>query len=135
MLRSNVTDGSAEELGRAYRQWTAAEAAFRLPKSDLPIRPVWHQKQDRVQAHIRVCFLAYGLWKTLAQLCRHGGLGEEPRKGFDELSPVALVDVVLPTRKGLDLRKRCLRLPTDHQAILLHRLGLSLPSSLEIARR
>ena len=134
LLRSNVTDWSAEGLWRAYIQLTEAEAAFRIQKSDLQIRPVWHQKQDRVQAHILVCFLAYVLWKTLAQLCRHGGLGEEPRKVFAELSQVALVDVVLPTRKGIDIRKRCISRPTDHQAILLHRLGLSLPSSLEIAR-
>ena len=132
LLRSNVTDWSAEELWRAYMQLTEAEAAFRIQKSDLQIRPVWHQKQDRVQAHILVCFLAYVLWKTLAQLCRHGGLGEEPRKVFDELSKVVLVDVVLPTREGIDLRKRCISHPTDHQSILLHRLGLSLPSSLEI---
>ena len=78
--------------------------------------------------------LAYVLWKTLAQLCRRGGLGDEPRKVFEELSKVALVDVVLPTRKGIDIRKRCVSRPTDHQAILLQRLRLSLPSSLEIAR-
>ena len=61
LLRSNVTDWSAEDLWRAYIQLTQAEAAFRIHKSDLRIRPVWHQKQNRVQAHILVCFLAYAL--------------------------------------------------------------------------
>ncbi|MGB6722555.1 MAG: IS1634 family transposase [Terracidiphilus sp.] len=65
LLRSNVTDWSGEELWRAYIQLTEAEEAFRLHKSDLVMRPVWHHKQDRVQAHILVCFLAYVLWKTL----------------------------------------------------------------------
>ncbi|MFB3107227.1 MAG: IS1634 family transposase, partial [Pseudomonadales bacterium] len=75
LLRSNVTDWSAEDLWKAYTQLTAAEAAFRIHKSDLQIRPVWHQKEKRVQAHIMVCFLAYVLWSTLAQCCRRAGLG------------------------------------------------------------
>jgi hypothetical protein len=64
MLRSNVTDWSPEDLWRAYIQLTEAEAAFHIHKSDLAIRPVWHQREDRVQAHILVCFLSYVLWKT-----------------------------------------------------------------------
>lgn len=134
LLRSNVTDWSAEDLWRAYIQLTEAEAAFRIHKSDLELRPVWHHKQGRVEAHILVCFLAYVLWKTLAQLCRRAGLGEEPRKVFGELQPIALVDVVLPTRQGVTIRKRCISRPTDHQAILLQRLGLTFPASLDLAR-
>lgn len=133
LLRSNVTDWSAEDLWRAYIQLTEAEAAFRIHKSDLQIRPIWHQKEDRVQAHILVCFLAYVLWKTLGQLCHRAGLGSEPRKVLEELSSIALVDVVLPTRKGIDIRKRCVSRPTAHQGILLQKLGLHLPSSLELA--
>jgi transposase len=132
LLRSNVTDWSAEDLWRAYIQLTQAEAAFRIHKSDLRIRPVWHQKQNRVQAHILVCFLAYVLWKTLAQLCQRAGLGHEPRQVLEELSKIALIDVVLPTRTGIEIRKRCISQPTEHQAILLHHLGLCLPSPLEI---
>jgi hypothetical protein len=85
-----------------------------------------------VQAHILVCFLAYVIWKSLAQLCQRAGLGHEPRKVFHELSQIHLVDVVLPTRKGIEIRKRCVSRPTEHQAILLQRLGFHLPSSLEI---
>jgi len=128
VLRSNVTDWSDEELWKTYIQLTEAEAAFRIHKSDLSIRPIWHQKQDRVLAHILVCFLAYVLWKTLAQMCQHAGLGHEPRRVLEELATIQLVDVVLPTRQGAEIRKRCITRPTDHQAILLERLHLSLPN-------
>ena len=127
LLRTNVANWSAEDLWQAYIQLTEAEAAFRIHKSDLRVRPVWHQKQDRVLAHILVCFLAYVLWKTLHQMAKAGGLGDEPRRIFHELGKISLVDVVLPTRNGVDIRRRCVRRPTDHQAILLDRLALNLP--------
>ena len=131
MLRSNVGDLTGPDLWRAYTQLTEAEAAFRIQKTDLKIRPVWHQKEERVQAHILVCFLAYVLWKTLGQCSRQAGLGDEPRRMFDELSRLKLVDVLLPTRAGPVIRKRCVSRPTDHQQILLHRLGLNLPTGME----
>lgn len=133
LLRSNVTDWTPEELWRAYIQLTEAEDAFHIQKSDLQMRPVWHQKPDRVQAHILVCFLAYVLWKTLEAQCRQAGLGDEPRKVFAELSEIALVDVLLPTRNGVTLRKRCIGQPNHHQLILLQHLGLKLPSVPEFA--
>ena len=132
LLRSNVNDWSGQELWKAYTQLTEAEAAFRIQKSDLKIRPIWHQKEERVQAHILVCFLAYVLWKTLGQCCSRAGLGDEPRRMFDELARIKLVDVLLPTRAGTVIRKRCVSRPTDHQAILLHRLRLNLPTGLEM---
>jgi transposase len=127
LLRSNVTDWSDEDLWKAYIQLTEAEAAFRIHKSDLRLRPIWHQKEDRVLAHILVCFLAYVLWKTLGQRCQRAGLGHEPRRVFDELGKVQLVDVVMPTRQGTEIRRRCVTQPSDHQAILLSHLKLSLP--------
>jgi hypothetical protein len=114
LLPSNVTDWSGEELWRAYIQLTEAEEALRLHKGDLVMRPVWHQKEDRVQAHILVCFLAYVLWKTLGQWCQRAGLGDEPRKIFAELEQISLVDVVLPTRTGIAIRKRCVSRPNNH---------------------
>ena len=131
LLRSNVADWSAEELWRTYIQLTEAEAAFRIHKSDLRIRPVWHQKTERVQAHILVCFLAYVLWKTLGQRCRQAGLGDEPRKVLAELQQIGIVDVVMPTKNGVEIRRRCVTQPTQHQANLLQRLGLHLPQRLE----
>ena len=72
-------------MWKAYIQLTEAENAFLIHKSDLSIRPVWHQKEERVRAHILMCFLAYVLWKTLGGLCRNAGLGDEPRKVLTEL--------------------------------------------------
>jgi hypothetical protein len=132
LLRSNITDWSAEALWQAYMQLTEAENAFRIHKSDLSLRPIWHQKAERVQAHILVCFLAYVLWKTLGQLCQGAGLGDTPRRVFDELAQIRMVDVVLPTRSGVEIRKRCIARPEPHQAILLQRLGLSLPRGLRV---
>jgi transposase len=133
LLRSNVIDWTPEELWRAYMQLTEAENAFHIQKSDLQIRPVWHQKAERVQAHMLVCFLAYVLWKTLEAQCCQAGLGDEPRQVFHELSEITLVDVLLPTRNGVALRKRCIGQPNQHQLVLLQYLGLRLPSVPEFA--
>ena len=130
LLRTNVADWSDEELWKAYIQLTEAEAAFRIHKSDLSIRPVWHQKEERVLAHIFVCFLAYVLWKTLSQLCDKAGLGSEPRRVLSELAEIRSMDVVLPIRSGLEIRTRCISKPTDHQQILLDKLRLKLPSKI-----
>ena len=128
LLRSNVVEWSDEELWKAYIQLTEAEAAFRIHKSDLRLRPIWHQKEERVLVHILVCFLAYVLWKTLSQRCQRAGLGHEPRRVFEELGKIQLVDVVLPTRQGTEIRRRCVTQPTDHQTILLTRLQFRLPA-------
>jgi len=122
----------SQELWEAYIQLTEAEAAFRVHKSDLSVRPIWHQIEKRLQAHILVCFLAYVLWKTLAQRCKVAGLGDEPRKVLDELKEIQMVDLVLPTQKGTEIRKRCVSRPTKHQTILLQHLGLNLPSSIKM---
>jgi transposase len=132
LLRTNIRDWEDEELWKTYIQLTEAEAAFRIQKSDLSLRPIWHQKQDRVLAHILVCFLAYVLWKMLGQLCERSGLGNEPRRVLDELSELRTVDVILPTSEGTEIRKRCIAKPSAHQAILVERLGLALPSHLKI---
>lgn len=130
LLRTNVTDWSDEELWKAYIQLTEAEAAFRIHKSDLSLRPIWHQKEDRVLAHILVCFLSYVLWKMLGQLCQAAGLGNEPRRVLSELSELRIMDVVLPTRDGIDIRKRRISQPSDHQQILLEKLQLKLPRKI-----
>ena len=131
LLRTNVLNWTDEELWKTYMQLTEAEAAFKIHKTDLSIRPIWHQKEDRVLAHILVCFLAYVLWKTLGQLCRQAGLGDEPRRVLTELAEIRLVDVVLPTRDGIEIRQRCVTRPTEHQQILLDRLQLRLPFHIQ----
>ena len=137
VLRTNVTDWTAEDLWRTYIQLTEAEAAFRIQKSELSLRPVWHQKTDRVKAHIFVCFLAYVLWKTLEGWQRRAGLGSSPRTVLDELSTIQSTDVVLPLADGSnrEIRIRCVVRPDKSQGMLLDRLGLRLPERLRIPRR
>ena len=130
LLRSNIKDWSAEELWRAYVHLTDAEEAFRIQKSDLILRPIWHQKPERVQAHILVCFLTFVLWKCLSQMCKHNGLGNEPRKVIDEIKRIKLTDVILPTRNGVEIKLSCVTQPAPHQKVLLQRLGLNIPTRL-----
>ncbi len=132
LLRSNITNWDAEKLWQAYIQLTQAEAAFRIQKGDLRIRPIWHQKEERVKAHVLVCFLAYVLWKMIGQMCKRAGLGDEPRKVFDEIAQIKVVDVILPTKRGVVIRKRCIAQPTKPQAVLLQRLQLHLPQRMKI---
>jgi len=134
ILRTNVHEWSEEELWRTYIQLTEAEAAFRIHKSDLSIRPIWHQKPERVQAHILVCFLAYVLWKTLEQWQQRAGLGNSPRTILEELARIQSTDVVLPLadKTHRELRIRCVVRPDKAQAMLLDRLGLRLPERLRL---
>lgn len=131
MLRTNITGWDAEQLWEAYIQLAQAEMAFRISKNDLKIRPIWHQREDPVQAHILVCFLAYVLWKMLGQLCHKAGLGNEPRKVLDEISQIKVVDVILSTRQGTTITKCCISQPSETQSILLQRLGLHLPQYMK----
>jgi transposase len=132
LLRTNVTDWTAEELWKAYVQLTEAENAFRIQKSDLQLRPIWHQKKERAQAHILVCFLAFVVWKTIGQICKKAGLGDEPRQVFDEIAQIKMVDVVLHTTNGQPIRRRCIAEPTKAQKVLLDRLKLRLPKQLKL---
>jgi hypothetical protein len=113
-------------------QLSQAEAAFRIHQSELSLRPIWHQREDRVQAHILVCFLAYVLWKTLEQWQSLAGLGNSPRTILDELGRIQSTDVVLPLADDprRKLRIRCVVRPDQAQALLLDRLGLRLPERL-----
>jgi len=76
--------------------------------------------------------LAYVLWKMLGQMCKRAGLGNEPRKVFDEIGRIKVVDVVMPTKAGAAIRKRCIAQPTKPQAVLLQRLQLQLPQRMRI---
>jgi transposase len=132
LLRTNIKDWTPEDLWKAYIQLTEAEAAFRIHKQDLKLRPIWHQREDRVQAHILVCFLAYVLWKCLAQMCKQAGLGNEPRTVLLEIKNLTLIDVVLQTRTGTEIRLRCVSKPEQHLAILLQKLNLRPPPRLDM---
>jgi transposase len=135
LLRTNLHETDPATLWKRYIQLTEAEWAFRITKDELEIRPIWHQKQDRVLAHILVCFLAYVLWKTLGQWMRRSGLGDAPRTVLEELAKIKSGDVVLPTqtRQGHHngtVRLRCVTEPDEAQKVLLHRLGVTLPHRL-----
>ncbi len=132
LLRSNIVDWDAGQLWHSYIQLTEAEAAFRIQKDDLRIRPIWHQNEARVNAHILVCFLAYVLWKMIGQMAKRAGLGDEPRKVLDEIAQIKVVDIVMPTKQGTNIRKRCIAQPTKSQALLLQKLRLHLPQRLKI---
>ena len=132
VLRTNVQEWTPEELWRTYIQLTDAEAAFRIEKSDLSLRPVWHQKSDRVLAHILVCFLGYAMWKTLEKWQERAGLGNSPRTVLEEMHRIQSADVVVPLAdgSGRELRLRCVVRPDAAQRQLLDRLGLVLPERL-----
>lgn len=132
ILRTNIQDWTDEELWKTYVQLSEAEAAFRIHKSDLCIRPIWHHKKDRIKAHILICFLAYGLWKTLQKWQSRAGLGDSPRTILTELSRIHSADIVLPLADGSkrELRLRCVVHPESEQRLLLQRLGLTLPERL-----
>jgi transposase len=132
ILRSNIHHWSDQELWKTYIQLSEAEAAFRIHKSDLCLRPIWHHKQDRIKAHILICFLAYVLWKTLQQWQSRAGLGDSPRTILTELSRIHSADIVLPLADGSkrELRLRCVVRPDREQQLLLQRLGLTLPERL-----
>lgn len=134
ILRSNIPDWSDAELWRTYIQLSEAEAAFRIHKSDLCVRPIWHHKEGRIKAHILICFLAYVLWKTLQQWQSRAGLGDSPRTILTEFSRIHAADIVLPLadKPGRELRLRCVVRPEPAQALLLQRLGLTLPERLRL---
>ena len=135
LLRSNLTGVDAATLWKRYIQLTEAEWAFRITKDELGLRPIWHQKEDRVKAHILVCFLAYALWKTLAGWMQNARLGDAPRTLLEEMAKLKSGDVTLNARSPSDGRQRhialrCVTEPDAAQTVLLQRLGLTLPRRL-----
>src|SRR6266404_2565223 len=135
LLRSNIDDWSDRQLWKAYIQLTQAEAAFRIQKDQLNLRPIWHQREDRVQAHILVCFLAFVLWKSLEMWQSRAGLGNSPRTTLEELARIQSNDVILPTTTHGEIRLRCVTQPDPAQAILLDRLGITLPKRMRLAEQ
>ena len=133
LLRSNIGDWSDHELWKAYIQLTQAEAAFRIQKDQLNLRPIWHQREDRVQAHILVCFLAFVLWKSLEMWQQRAGLGNSPRTLLEEFARIQSHDVVLPTATRGEIRLRCVAQPDAAQAALLDRLGIVLPKRMRLS--
>jgi hypothetical protein len=130
LLRTNCEETDPALLWRWYIQLVQAEAAFRTAKSDLGLRPIYHQKKERVQAHILVCFLALALWRTLEQWMHTKGLGTCARQLIKSLAGIKSMDVLLPVKRGettTELRLRVVATPEPATAQLLAHLGLRLP--------
>ena len=149
LLRSNLQADTPEELWSKYMQLTEAEASFRALKSELSIRPLFHQKERRVKAHVMVAFLGYALWVTLKHLLqrRPGLIPKPPKAGVGNVQPftpmqaLALLsklhsgDIVLPTTDGREIRLRRVTEPTAEQKSLLDLLGISFPDRLSFNRQ
>ena len=104
------------------------EQAFKELKGDLAIRPIYHQRDERIEAHIFVAFLAYCLQVTLKQRLRSLAPGLTPRSVLDKLAAIQMVDVQLPTTDGRIVMLSRYTEPEADQAILLHRLKICLPA-------
>ena len=130
LLRTNCTEQDPAKLWDWYLQLQQAEAAFRCAKSDLGLRPIFHQKTERVEAHLLVCFLALALWRVLEQWMKGKGLGTCARQLVGEVATVKSLDVVLPVKSAetqSEVRLRMVARPERMVAELLQRLGLHLP--------
>jgi hypothetical protein len=153
LLRSNQAGWSAQEFWETYMQLTVVERAFRVLKSNLLLRPIWHQYSGRTEAHIFVCVLAYALWKTLDHLAKRANLqtlihkpdgeldnaGPKPRPMgpeviLRELGQIQIGDILLETTAGQQLALRRVARPNPEQQRILDGLGLQLPERLSADR-
>jgi hypothetical protein len=127
LLRTNLIDYNPDELWRYYMQLVFVEEAFRTLKGDLAIRPVYHQKPERIEAHLFVAFLAYCLSITLRQQLRGLAGGLMPRTVLEKLATVQMLDVRVPTTDGRELLLVRRTEPGADVTLLLQQLGVALP--------
>jgi transposase len=131
ILRTNWKEADPKTIWKRYIQLTEVEDAFRTEKHDLGMRPIYHQKQDRTQAHILVCFLSLAMWRTLQQWMKASGLGTAPRKLIEEMREVRSLDVLLPA-KDKTIRLRVVSTPSKELKVLLQRMKIQLPNRPKI---
>ena len=127
LLRSNLERESPAKLWQFYIQLTEVEQAFKELKSDLAVRPIWHQKDERIEAHIFVAFLAYCLQVSMKARLKALAPGLTPRTALEKLAGLQMVDVYLPTTDGRQLLLRRYTEPDADQRLLLAQLKLQLP--------
>jgi hypothetical protein len=149
LLRSNQAGWSAQEFWETYMQLSVVERAFRVLKSNLLLRPIWHHYSGRTQAHVFVCVLAYALWKTLDHLAKRAGLQTlihkpdpqrrraapkprpmTPEALLRELAKIQIGDILLETTTGQNLALRRVARPDAEQKRILDALALQLPERL-----
>ena len=131
ILRTNWSETDPKKLWKTYIQLTEAEDAFRITKSDLGLRPIFHWKKERTQAHILVCFLALAMWRTLQEWMKASGLGNSPRKLLEEMREIKSLDVLLPKRETT-IRLRVVSSPSKELKTLLQRMKIQLPDRPKI---
>lgn len=131
LLRTNLEGQHAEDLWTKYIQLTEAEAAFRALKSELALRPVFHQLERHVKAHVLIAFLGYALWVTLKHQLRRRATGLSPTQALAQLATLQSADMVLPTTDGREIRLRRVAQPTWAQQRLLEQLKITIPAHLE----
>jgi len=131
ILRTNWKEADPKTIWKRYIQLTEVEDAFRTEKHDLGMRPIYHRKRDRTQAHILVCFLSLAMWRTLQHWMKASGLGTAPRKLIEEMREVRSLDVLLPA-KDKTIRLRVVSSPSKELKVLLQRMKISLPNRPKI---
>lgn len=132
LLRTNLPATDPEQLWNSYIQLTEAEAAFRALKSELAIRPIFHQLERRTKAHVLVAFLGYALWVTLKHLLQAKGSKLSPMQALAAAATLHSADIVLPTTDGREIRLRRVTTPTPELQTLFAQLGMTLPSRLSL---
>jgi transposase len=128
LLRTNCQEQDPRKIWRWYMQLTEVEEAFRIGKSDLGLRPIYHHRRDRVEAHILVCFLGLVMWRSLEMWLQAKGLGNCARQVLHELDTIRSMDVILPVRDKAEMRLRLVAKPEKLAADLLSRMHLRLPT-------
>ena len=128
LLRTNLTASDPAQLWRYYIQLTQVEEAFKNLKGDLAIRPIYHQHESRIEAHIFIAFLAYCLHVTLAQQLRPHAPGLTPRSVLEKFGAVQMIDVEIPTTDGRTISLTRYTEPERELHLLLKCLNLQLPA-------
>ena len=128
LLRTNLTESDPAKLWQFYLQLVEVEAAFKTLKGDLAIRPIFHQDEDRIEAHIFIAFLAYCLHVTLGQQLKALAPGLTPRAVFEKFAAVQMIDVYVPTTDGRELSLTRYTQPEPELKLLLQKLKLTLPA-------
>jgi hypothetical protein len=128
LLRTNLIESNPAKLWSLYLQLVAVEEAFKNLKGDLAVRPIFHQKENRVEAHIFVSFLAYCLHVTLGQRLRTLAPGLTPRSVLEKFAALQMIDVHLPTTDGRQIILTRTTQPEPELKLLLDKLKLELPA-------
>lgn len=127
LLRTNLTDEDPKKLWKLYIVLTEVEQAFKNLKGDLSVRPIYHQLDRRIEAHIFISFLAYCLHVTLSRLCAQSAAGLTSRSVMEQLKTIQMLDVKIPTTDSRTIKMKRYTKPNKTQQLILAQLKLSLP--------